>query len=691
MSKELVRSSVRNSIGALTIDSNDYNTLTFAAITELGSKFELLEANPEVVVIVITGGAKSYFSAGAEITEIAGLMKSGDRAKATEVLTFLHSVFNKIDNSSKPVIAAINGYCLGGGLELALACDYRVANKEAVMGFPEIDLGIFPGLGGTQRLPRLMGYASSLKVLLGGKKASLSAKLAQEKGLVDKVVEGDFIVGLKSFIQDVLGGKVAPRVKRSEDDLPTVLANFSTEDNPNSAARSIMILVSVGIGKDLESALAFEQVVFVKQLFSANGIEGVTAFLEKRAPNFSGVSGNNKAKETTKPVDDAKVSAGDLSEEYKMLRETLREFCEKEVRPKVSEMEKEGRISTEILAKMADLGLFGVPFDEKYGGAGLGKTGYCILLEELSRVQGSLAVTIGASVGLAGGAISLYGTEDQKQKYLKPIAEGKVLGAFGLTEAEAGSDVANLSSSAEKRGDKWVLNGTKVFITNGDVADIIVIFAKTDKDLGQNGITAFIVEKSFPGFKALKPEHKMGIKASRTTSLEFNDMEVPEENILGRLGDGFKASLNTLNSGRLSLAAGCLGSAKRAFELAFKHASERSQMDKKLLEFQMIQSYFAKMRADIFMMEASVYNVAAKADRGEDIRLESAIVKLTASEMSERIIRTALQIHGGVGYMDEYEISRLFRDAPINTIFEGTNEIQQLLIFKEISKNRGKI
>lgn len=687
--KELILMSVKGSLGSLRIDSNDYNSLTVDTVIEFGIKLELLEIDPAVKAIVITGYPKSSFSTGADIGEINELIKTGDRNKAREILICLGEVFAKIDSCSKPVIAAINGYCFGGGLELALACDFRVANKEAILGLPEIDLGIFPGLGGTQRLPRLIGASNALKVILGGKKAAMSVNLALERGVIDEVVTGDFIGGVKQFVGQVLSGT---RVKNSgvpysQNDFPTREAfQDLVAEKSRSAVDSIFQVVKNGLAVSLVEGLAIERESFINQALSPDGKEGIAAHIEKRTPRFGGSSQNTDSQPAAIQVDSAP-----LKEEYAMLRQTLKEFCEKEIRPKVDEMEKAGNIFPELINKMAELGFFGVPFADQYGGVGLGKTGYCIMMEELCRAHGSMAVLVGASIGLTGGAINLFGNEAQKQKYLRPIAEGKAIGAFALTEAEAGSDAANLMSVAEKRGNNWVLNGTKQFISNGDIADVVVVFAKTDKDLGANGITAFIVEKGYAGLRTTKVEHKMGIRASRTTSMEFTDMVVSEENVLGRLGQGFKIAMGALNLGRLSLAAGCLGASKRAFELAYAHASQRSQMGKKLVEFQMIQSYFARMRSDIFLMEQSIYNVAAKADRGEDIRLESAIVKLTASEMSGRVIDTAFQIHGGVAYMEEYEISRLYRDARINPIFEGTNEIQQLLIFKEIFKNGGRI
>ncbi|MBI4120267.1 MAG: acyl-CoA dehydrogenase family protein [Parcubacteria group bacterium] len=694
MSKEGVHVSVKGGMGILTLDSGDYNTLSSNVILELGSKFQDLEDRSEVKVILITGYPKSFFSAGADVKEIFGMIKGGDKQAANEAIKLLQEVYLQIDNSKKLTVAAVNGYCLGGGLELALTCDFRIANQEATFGLPEVDLGIMPGLGGTQRLPRLIGLKNAARIVLGGKKAMIGPGSAQALGLVDRVIKGDFIAGVKDFVSDLINNRnISSRISRVQDE--TLEGYLSEErvkaliaDKAKSAVDMIFRALNEGYRISFKDGLETERALFLEQAFSPDGLEGIAAFLEKRVPKFK-TTQPIEAKPT--PISENRSSTKDLSEEYTMLRQTLRKFGENEVRPKIEAMEKAENIFPEIYQKIAELGFLGIPFAEAYGGAGLGKTGQCIMAEELGRVHASLAVLVGASVGLAGGSLALFGTEAQKQKYLRAIAEGQAIGAFALTEAEAGSDVANLSSLAERHGDQWVINGTKQFISNGDIADLIIIFAKTDPDLGAHGISAFIIESNYPGLKTIKIEHKMGIRASRTTSMEFTDMAVPAENMLGQLGQGFKIALNVLNYGRLSLAAGCLGASKRAFELAYAHASQRSQMGKKILEFQLTQEALAIMRSHIFLMEQSVYNVAAMADRGEDIRLESAIMKLTASEMSEWDIRKALQIHGGLGYLDEYEISRMFRDSIINSIFEGTNEIQKLLIFKDIFKSEGKV
>lgn len=298
---------------------------------------------------------------------------------------------------------------------------------------------------------------------------------------------------------------------------------------------------------------------------------------------------------------------------------------------------------------------------------------------------------IGVHVGLGSNPIAMFGTEEQKQKYLVPAIKGEKIGAFALTEPEAGSDEANIQTTAKKVGNKWILNGTKQFITNSDIADFIIVIAQTDKFLGISGLTSFIIDTNSPGFSVIRREIKMGIKAARTCAFVLENFEVPGENILGEVGQGFKIFMNTLNGGRLGLAAGCLGAAKEAFKLAYEHASQRVQFGKSLIEQEVIQFYLAEMRSQIYLMESAVYRAAKDADSGRDVRLEAAILKLTCSEMCSEIIDKALQIFGGYGYIEDYPIARMYRDARINRIFEGTNEIQKLMIFKEIFKSGGII
>ena len=341
--KNLAKATVKGNLGVLVITSNDWNTLTFDTITELGRKFDDLVSNPDVGCVVFTGYPKSFFSAGADVGEIHELAKSGDREKAFEALEALQAVFVKIDDSPKPTIAAINGYCLGGGLELALACDFRIASENATTGLPEIDLGILPGLGGTQRLPRLIGAKSALKVLLGGKKMLVSAKSAKEKGIVDLVIAGDFIGGIKTFVEDVLAGRVSKQVSLESTGVEgeSVAGDFETiiEGKSKTAVEALTRSVRLGLGLSLREALRLEQRIFVEQLFSPDGREGIAAFVEKRAPRFGAGEVSANIPEKAAEGNHCGCETGgsrDRAEEYEMVRSTLRDFGEKEIAPQVN-------------------------------------------------------------------------------------------------------------------------------------------------------------------------------------------------------------------------------------------------------------------------------------------------------------------------------------------------------------------
>jgi alkylation response protein AidB-like acyl-CoA dehydrogenase len=375
-----------------------------------------------------------------------------------------------------------------------------------------------------------------------------------------------------------------------------------------------------------------------------------------------------------------------------MIRDMVRKFTEKEIKPIAERMDKEKKLDPELLKKMAEAGLFGMIVPEEYDGAGADKVGYCILTEELSRGDGSVAVTVGAHQSLCCTPIILDGTDEQKEKYLPPLARGEKIGAFGLTEPGAGSDAAALKTTAVREGDNFVINGSKIWITNGGIADVIVIFALTDPEKGAHGgITAFIIEKDFPGFKLGKTEDKMGIRASDTTELIFENMVVPSENMLGYYGAGFITAMKTLDIGRLSLGAGCLGAAKEMLEVAMKHASERVQFGKPIAEQQAVQFMLADMAIDIFAMESMVYRGAAMADAGEKFSRQSAFVKTFCSEAGDRVVDNAMQIMAGMGFMTEFPVERFYRDSRINRIFEGTNEIQRGLIYRSIMKEAGYI
>jgi len=378
-----------------------------------------------------------------------------------------------------------------------------------------------------------------------------------------------------------------------------------------------------------------------------------------------------------------------FSEEHEMLRELARKFTDKEVRPLAVSIDKNGEVPRELLDKTAELGFLGVPFPEKYGGGDMGETGYCIILEEIVRGCFSTAVVIGGHVSIGTMAIYLGGDEEQKRKFLPSLCTGEKLAAYALTEPQAGSDAAAITTIAERKGDKYILNGQKTFITNGGLADVYSVFATVDRKAGLKGITAFIVDKDIPGFKTGKPEDKMGIRGSHTSDLFFEDVEVPMDNRLGEEGEGFKIAMQTLDVGRLSLGAQCLGVAKEALDLSIKHANSRVQFGRPISKLQAIQWMIAEMDTDIFAMESMLYRGAWMCDNGIPFSRQSAIVKLFCSEALGRCVDKAVQIHGGMGYMREFPIERLYRDARITRIFEGTNEIQKLVIAKEALKSGG--
>lgn len=375
-----------------------------------------------------------------------------------------------------------------------------------------------------------------------------------------------------------------------------------------------------------------------------------------------------------------------FSEEHNMLREMAKRFADEELRPRAVEVDREGEVSREVINLTADVGMLGVPFPEEYDGGSMGEIGYCVLIEELSRACMSTAVVIGGHVSIGAMAIHLAGSDEQKQKYLKPMALGEKLGAFALTEPQAGSDAAAVSTTAEDKGDHYLLNGQKTYITNGGLADVYSVFAITTSGAGTRGISAFIVEADYPGVTVGVPERKMGIRGSHTTDLFFDNVTVPKDNLLGKKDAGFVVAMQTLDVGRISLSAICLGQAKEALDLSLKHAQGREQFGKPIGNLQAIKWMLADMAADVYSMESIVYRTAWMCDSGMPFSRESAICKLVTSEALGRVVDKAVQIHGGIGYMADFPIERMYRDARITRIFEGTNEIQRLVISGSLLK-----
>lgn len=369
-----------------------------------------------------------------------------------------------------------------------------------------------------------------------------------------------------------------------------------------------------------------------------------------------------------------------LSEEHEELQKMYRDFALSEVKPIAAEIDKTERFPEETVAKMAEMGLMGIPFPEEYGGAGMDNLSYAQCVEEMSKVCGSTGVIVSAHTSLCATPIYMFGTEEQKQKYLTPLASGEKLGAFGLTEPGAGTDASGQKTTAVLDGDHYVLNGSKIFITNAGPADIYVVMAMTDKEKGNHGISAFIVEKGFPGFSIGKHEEKMGIRASSTCELVFENCIVPKENLLGEEGKGFKYAMMTLDGGRIGIASQALGIAQGAIDEAKEYVQTRVQFGKRLAQFQNVQFEMAGMQAMVDASRLLVYRAACAKDNHEPYSHLAAMAKLVASETASDVTRRVVQIFGGYGYTRDYPVERMMRDAKITEIYERTSEVQKMVI-----------
>lgn len=374
----------------------------------------------------------------------------------------------------------------------------------------------------------------------------------------------------------------------------------------------------------------------------------------------------------------------ELTEEHRMIARMVREFAEKEIAPRAEEIDATDQFPDDLFRRMGKLGILGIPFPEEYGGSGGDYTSMVLALEEVARVSGSMAITLDAHTSLCCEPIYLFGSEEQKRKYLAPAARGEKIGAFGLTEPQAGSDAGATRTRAIRQGDEWVINGQKIFITNGSVADFVVITAKTDPEKGTRGISSFIVEKGTPGFQVGRDEKKMGLKGSVTSELFFEDCRIPVENLLGQENQGFKQFMTTLDAGRIAIAAMALGLAQGAFEKAVAYSKERVQFDRPIAQFQAIQWMIADMATEIEAARLMVNKAAWLKEQGERFSKEASMAKLFVTEVSERVCHKAIQIHGGYGYMREYAVERMYRDQRLCSIGEGTNEIQRLVIARQV-------
>ena len=369
----------------------------------------------------------------------------------------------------------------------------------------------------------------------------------------------------------------------------------------------------------------------------------------------------------------------DLNEEQQMIKKMVADFADKEIAPVAAQYDQEEKFPEEIVKKMGALGIFGTVIPEEYGGGGFDYISHALVAEELGRVDSSVRGIYSVQISLVTLSILRWGTEDQKRMYVPRLASGEILGCFGLTEPNSGSDVASMQASAVLDGDSYVLNGNKMWISNG-CADVALIFAKTDKSAGHRGITAFIVDTKTPGFSSRDIHGKLGLRASSTAELILEDVRVPKENVLGNPGDGFKVAMSALDNGRYTVAAGCVGTAQGCYDVAKKYALERVQFGKPIAGHQLIQEHFAEMAINIDAGRFLVYRAGHLKNKGVRCTREVSMAKLFCSEMVNRVAYRAIQIFGGYGFSNEFPVERFYRDARINTLYEGTSEIQKLII-----------
>lgn len=666
----------KENIVILKLNNPPRNVLTHSVMTELSDRLAEIKKDDLIKAVILTG--EGLFSVGADPQEIYELSKLDDDTQIRSLLRQANDVVNAVEDLGKLTVAVIEGFCLGGGNELAMACHYRIASENAKFGQPEIKLGIIPGMGGTQRLPRLSGPLAALDILLTGK--IINAREAKSILLVDEVTEEKSLRSFaKSLVEKSLTHGLHRDLRKAKYDHPdevlsdrTRLINQILESQCPRSSAAILIAVQSGSNCSLKDGLQLEQELFLKILKTAEAKNGLEKFLKKKEPEKTAVA----------------VKNNDKTEELQMLREMVSEFAKKEIAPKVPQMEKERRILPELIKQMAELGFYGVPFDEKYGGSGLGLTGFCVMMEELSKVHGSIAVMVGAHASLACKAVYLFGNEDQKQRYLVPGIKGEKIGAYATTEPGVGSDVAGIKTSAKKVEGGWLINGAKQLISNGAIADFVIVFAQTDPEGGNKTQAALIVDTQSKGFQITKAtEEKIGLHASCTSAFTLENVFVPDANLLGEVGQGFKIAMNVFNQSRISLGAGCLGTVKAAKEEVLKFVKDRRIAGEPLWMKQYTQANLGKIEVVIYTLENLVYNTARLYDSGKtDIRKEAAIVKYFAAEEAWKYVDLALQIHGGSGYIEDYPIARFFRDVRVNRIFEGTSEVQLLLIAKEVLK-----
>ena len=684
---------ISENMGVLILNNPPYHALTIELLEELCLKFKEASENSATKALVITAAPGMFFSAGADVRMIQEVINKNNPEELRALLTRLHEILLEIDDSSKPILAAIDGVCFGGGLELALACNYIIASPKSMFAFPEVTLGIIPGLGGTQRFRKVVGLDTAFTYIVSGKR--FDAQEAFNIRLLDSIIEGDFIAGVKLFANKVVTGSVKNKLYLIPRDKDARMFRLRKELSiiargmPKTTVELAASALFLGAEKTNISEALKVEMGFVEECFQTpEAKEGIAAFLEKRKPNFKYVIGENTTPEKVTTTAKILEILPWQRDEFMELRSTIRKFGEKEIAPLIPKMETDGIIDKNLMKKMASLGLFGVSFAEKYGGAGLGEIGAGVVMEEITFWHPSTAVMIGAHVGLALEAINLFGSDTQKERYMVVGIAGEKIGAYATTEPEVGSDIAAIKTRAKKVAGGWTISGSKQFISNGELADFIIVFAQTDPNGGQKTLAAFIVDTKSPGFAITKREKKIGLHASCTNSFSLDEVFVPDENLLGKVGQGFKIAMNTFNHSRALLGAGCIGAIRAALAYAIEFVRTRKAFGKNLFEIPKIQENLAKIEVMRATLEPLVYQTLWHADEGKSIIKEASIVKYLASEYAWEAADLALQIHGGSGYIEDYPIARLWRDIRVDRIFEGTSEIQLLMVFKELFKEK---
>jgi alkylation response protein AidB-like acyl-CoA dehydrogenase len=373
-----------------------------------------------------------------------------------------------------------------------------------------------------------------------------------------------------------------------------------------------------------------------------------------------------------------------LTPEQEMVRKTARDFADREIAPHARDWDRAEEMDRSVVGKLAELGFLGAPIPEEYGGGGLDNVSYCLIVEEVGRADSSVRGVISVNTGLVGKTITKWGTDEQKQEWLPRICSGQALGCFCLTEPGTGSDASSLETKAERDGDTWVLSGSKMFITNGTWAGVALVFARTGGP-GPKGVTCFLVPTDSKGFTATEIKGKLGLRAADTAEITLDGVHVPDANRLGDEGSGFKVAMSALDAGRMSLAAGCVGIAQGCVDAAVAYAKDRSQFDRPIARFQLVQELIADMAVETDAARLLTWRVAALADAGQPHRLESSYAKYYASEVAVRAANAALQVHGGYGYVDEYPVGKYLRDARVTTLYEGTSQVQKLIIGRELT------